>query len=100
MFYIYVLYSPSSDIHYVGYSEDPYRRLIEHNTKEEGTFSSKHKPWLLSAVFEAGSKQEAIIAERFIKKQRSAKLIAKLLDPNFVLDGKLANLVRVPDIRD
>jgi len=37
MFYIYILYSVSSDKFYVGYTNDPYRRLIEHNTKPFNT---------------------------------------------------------------
>ncbi|MDQ3047386.1 MAG: GIY-YIG nuclease family protein [Bacteroidota bacterium] len=100
MFYIYILFSPSSGIYYTGYSEDPYKRLLEHNSKEEGTFSSKHKPWTIKAIFEAGTKSEAITFERFIKKQRSPKLISKLIDPTFTMVGTLAKLVRVPDIRD
>jgi putative endonuclease len=100
MHYIYILYSTASDITYVGYSEDPWERLIQHNTKEEGTFSSKHKPWELKAVFEAGTKSEAVTFERFIKKQKSKKLMDKLMNPEFVLEGKLAQLVRVPDVRD
>jgi putative endonuclease len=100
MFYIYILYSPSSDLTYVGYSENPWERLKQHNTKEEGTFSSKHKPWGLKAVFEAGTHSEAVILERFIKKQKSKKLIEKLIDPTFIPEGKLAQLVRVPHVRD
>ena len=100
MFYIYILQSVTSDISYVAYSENPLERLIQHNTKEEGTFSSKHKPWELIAVLEAGTKSDAITYERFIKKQKSKKLIEKLCSSDFVLEGKLAQLVRVPHLRD
>lgn len=99
MYYIYILYSTISDISYIGYSETPWERLIQHNTKEEGTFSSKHKPWELKAVFEAGTKSDAVTLERFIKKQKSKTLIAKLIDPAFIPEGKLALLVRVPPSR-
>jgi putative endonuclease len=100
MYYIYVLNSISSSITYVGYSENPWERLIQHNTKEEGTFSSKHRPWELKATFETSSKTDALSIERFIKKQKSKKLIEKLINPDFVLEGKLAQLVRVPHLRD
>ncbi len=100
MHYLYILLSPASNITYIGYSEDPWARLVQHNTKEEGTFSSKHKPWELKAVFEAGTKSDAIIVERFIKKQKSKKLMDKLIDPSFIPEGKLAQLVRVPHVRD
>ena len=100
MFYIYILQSLKSDITYIGYSENPWERVIQHNTKEEGTFSSKHKPWELKAIFETTAKSEAISLERFIKKQKSKTLIEKLIDPAFVPQGKLAQLVRVPHLRD
>ena len=100
MHYIYILNSIKSNISYIGYSEDPWQRLIQHNTKEEGTFSSKHKPWELKAVFEAGTKSDAVTLERFIKKQKSKTLMEKLLNPEFIPEGKLAQLVRVPHVRD
>ena len=100
MYYIYILFSVSSEISYIGYSENPWERLLQHNTKEEGTFSSKHKPWTLKAVFETPSKAEAISIEKFIKKQKSKKLISKLIDQDFIPEGKLAQLVRVPHVRD
>ena len=101
MFYIYVLYSVSSDIFYVGYTNDPYRRLIEHNTKPFNTYTSKHRPWILKACFECSEiEKEAMNTERFIKKQKSRKLIEQLCDPSFIPSGFLAKLVRVPDVRD
>jgi putative endonuclease len=100
MHYIYILYSLASDISYIGYSENPWERTVQHNTKEEGTFSSKHKPWELKAVFEAGASSDAVLLERFIKKQKSKRLIEKLIDSEFVPSGKLAQLVRVPHVRD
>ncbi len=101
MFYIYIIYSPSSDKYYVGYSIDPQRRWIEHNTKTFETYTSKHRPWFLKAYFECGdSEAQAILIERFIKKQKSRKLLEQLCDNSFVPTGFLAQLVRVPDIRD
>jgi len=38
--------------------------------------------------------------EKFIKKQKTKKLIDKLINPDFVLTGELAQLVRVPHVRD
>ena len=39
MFYIYIIYSVSSDKYYVGHSDNPSRRLIEHNTKPFNTYT-------------------------------------------------------------
>jgi putative endonuclease len=91
MFYIYILYSSSSDIYYLGYSVDPHRRLKEHNTSSFNTFTSKHRPWVRKAVFECGSSEkEAIRIERFIKRQKSRKLIDLLCAVDFRPDGLLS----------
>src|SRR5690625_1695004 len=103
MFYLYILYSEISDKYYVGSSEDPWKRLVGHNTNPKTTYTSKHRPWKLKAVFEAGeTRGEAVKIERIIKKQKSRKLIEKLIEPGFKPTGKLAQLVRVPrgTIRD
>ena len=47
MYYIYILYSRIADKFYVGYSDNPQRRLIEHNTKPFNTYTSKYRPWIL-----------------------------------------------------
>ncbi|MDO5656200.1 MAG: GIY-YIG nuclease family protein [Flavobacteriaceae bacterium] len=102
MYFIYILYSESFDKYYVGYSTSPAERLIRHNTQDYfHTFTSKYRPWSLKAVFEVSeSEGDAVNIERFIKNQKSRKLIEKLCDPEFVPTGKLAQLVRVPYVRD
>ena len=101
MYYIYILYSAGSDKYYLGYSSDFQRRLRAHNTQEHfNTYTSKHRPWELVAVFEVGPVEaEAIRIERFIKKQKSRTLIKTMVESE-TLDGLLAQLVRVPDVRD
>ena len=69
MFYIYILQSLTSHIYCSGYSDDPWRRVIEHNTKLFNTFTSKHRPWCLAAAFECSENEsEAVRVERFIKR--------------------------------
>jgi len=100
MFYIYILYSKSSDLYYVGQTEDYRRRLQEHNSTERNTYTGKHRPWELAAVFECGnSRGDAMKIEAFIKKQRSRKLLEKMISGEAMV-GVLAQLVRVPDVRD
>jgi putative endonuclease len=100
MYFLYILYSESSDKYYVGYSSDPFRRLIEHNNTLLLTYTSKHRPWELKAVYQCGDKKTlAIKIEQFIKKQKSRKLIQSLVDGR-ILTGILAQLVRVPHLRD
>jgi len=101
MYYIYVIYSEIADLYYVGYTNEPHRRLIEHNSKPFNTFTSKYRPWQMKALFECGiSQSKAISTERFIKKQKSRRLIEMLCNPGFIPGGNLSQLVRVPQVRD
>ncbi len=100
MFYIYFIYSASSDIYYVGHSDNYSCRLEQHNNSDRDTFSKKHRPWELKAAFEVGNDRgTAIKIERFIKKQKSRKLIERIIKGE-KLTGILAQLVRVPHVRD
>ena len=101
MYFIYIIYSESADLYYVGYTSDPQRRLLEHNTKPFNTFTSKHRPWVMKALFECGtSASKGINIERFIKKQKNRRLIEMLCNPDFIPVSELSQLVRVPQVRD
>ena len=101
MFYLYILYSESSDRYYVGYTTDIHRRLKEHNDTSHNTYTSKHRPWRLEALFSCGEEESvAIQLEKFIKKQHSRNLLQILINPEYVPNGKLSQLVRVPHVRD
>ena len=100
MFYVYILYSATSDLYYVGYTKDYDQRVREHNQSLHSTFTSKHRPWDLKAVYFCGNDEKtAINMERFIKRQKSRRLIAKLIKGG-TFTGILAQLVRVPHVRD
>src|SRR5688572_10414925 len=101
MYYIYIIYSVTANKFYVGYSDNPARRLIEHNTTPFNTYTSKYRPWIMKAIFLCGNDEgQAIRLERFIKKQKSRRLLEQLCNPSFIPLGLLAQLVRVPDVRD
>ncbi len=101
MFYLYILHSSNHDRYYIGHSSNPWLRLAHHNTDDKDTFTSKYRPWDLTAVFEVGNtRAEALNIERFIKKQKSRKLIEQLINPEFIPQASLAQLVRVPHVRD
>jgi putative endonuclease len=101
MYYIYILYSEKSNLYYVGYTRDYSRRFHEHNNSDRNTFTAKHRPWKIAAIFKYfGTKAQAITLERFIKKQKSRSLICNLIDENYIPIGKLHQLVRVPQLRD
>jgi putative endonuclease len=99
-YYIYILYSETSDIYYVGYSDDYKRRFEQHNHADKVTFTSKHRPWALKVVYSCGTSQAAAMKiEKFIKNQKSRKLVEKLISGG-EFTGLLAQLVRVPHVRD
>jgi putative endonuclease len=101
MFYIYILQSPIHSKFYIGYSDNPWVRVVRHNTTELTTYTCKFRPWELIATFEVGTNENvAVRIERFLKKQHSKKLLVKLIDPEFNPSGELAQLVRVPHLRD
>src|SRR5512138_310032 len=100
MYHLYILHSEKSDIYYVGSSDDPHRRLEEHNNKPFNTFTSKHRPWSLMAIFPISeNRAEAMVYEKKLKSLKSRIIIQQLIARNG--DTKfLAQLVRVPTGRD
>jgi len=52
MYYVYILHSEQADRYYIGHSNDPERRLIEHNTTDQNKFTKKYRPWEMLLSFE------------------------------------------------
>lgn len=100
MYYIYILYSETSDKYYVGYSHDYEQRFYQHNNSQRSTYTSKHRPWVIAAVFECSDIEgEAVKMERWIKRQKSRSLIERMVQGN-ELTGKLAQLTRITYVRN
>ena len=91
-YYIHILYSAKADKFYVGYTTDFLQRVQGHNSQEFfSTYTSKHRPWILAAVFLVGPDEStAVRLERIIKKQKSRRLIELLIHADFVPGGELA----------
>jgi putative endonuclease len=95
MYYIYILHSQSADKYYIGYTRDFKKRLDQHNTADQNTFTGKHIPWRLAVVFECGTdRRTAVKIEKFIKKQKSRVFIERIIEGD-EFTGILAPLVRV-----
>ena len=87
--------------YYLGHSANPWERLQQHLTNSGEKYTGSYKDWELRAVYEASAiKGEADEIEKFIKRQKSRRLIEKLVSDDFVGTGILAQLVRVPHVRD
>jgi putative endonuclease len=80
VFYVYIILSEFSGFYYIGHSDDPERRLFEHNNIDKDTYTSKHRPWKI--VFEypvSETRSDAIIIERYLKKRKSKLLLENLI---------------------
>ena len=98
--YLYIIYSRLIDRYYIGYSSNPWNRLIHHNTNTKDKYTGRSTDWELKSIFQLEDETVAIQLERFIKKQKSRKLIERMCQPDFVGTDCLAQLVRVPHVRD
>ncbi|MBX2958135.1 MAG: GIY-YIG nuclease family protein [Cyclobacteriaceae bacterium] len=68
---------------YYGHSDDPVRRLYEHNVGQNKSTKSKG-PWQLIFLREFGSKQEANRFELLLKKYRNKGYILKEYGQYFI----------------
>jgi putative endonuclease len=106
VFYVYILFSERCDKFYVGHSNDPDRRLIEHNTSPELKYTSKFRPWkLLMAIEISDSRGDAMRVERFFKAQKSSEFLRRIVNEKnnkeFIKDLLENILVRaIPRTRD
>ncbi len=74
MYYLYILYSERNDRYYNGQTNDPERRLEEHNHAPKTSFTSRHRPWIMVECFEVGeSLGLARRIENYVKGQRSRR---------------------------
>ena len=78
MFFVYILYSKKIDRYYVGYTSDPEKRLLEHNTGISA-YTSRADDWELMYQEEFPSREEAHKRELAIKKKKSVKYIQWLI---------------------
>ncbi|MBK7426677.1 MAG: GIY-YIG nuclease family protein [Saprospiraceae bacterium] len=62
----YILYSPSKDRYYIGHTQDPLKRLTEHNCRYEKS-TAPYIPWTLIGFIEKQSKSEAYVLEMKLK---------------------------------
>ena len=75
---VYVLRSLSSNLYYVGMTENIERRLSEHNSGKS-KFTSGHVPWELVYVEAAESALDARSREKYLKSAAGKRFLAKHL---------------------
>ena len=65
-YHVYILYSGSRDLFYVGVTNDLKKRLQQHNSKESG-FTAWGVPWILLWATLKTSREEAELLEKKLK---------------------------------
>jgi len=78
MFFVYVIYSESSDKFYIGSCNILAKRILQHNTGRN--ISTKHGiPWEVKYFKVFSTREEALKREMEIKKKKSRKYIEWLI---------------------
>ncbi|MEO0896356.1 MAG: GIY-YIG nuclease family protein [Bacteroidota bacterium] len=100
MYYLYILYSPSSDKYYVGQTNDIEARITDHNAgnrpEQTRKYTFKHRPWRLElSIPIQGDRKSVMEIERFIKNKKSRVFLERLIQAKGD-DQRLAQLLRVP----
>jgi putative endonuclease len=79
MWQVYFLYSLKTEITYVGISENPERRLIEHNNRKS-KFTSGHTPWIIYYIESCSGIKEAREKEKYYKSTGRPFVKQKLIE--------------------
>ena len=89
-FAVYILYSEKLNRFYVGTTDNPERRLNEHNSRNYSNAYTKNGiPWSLFLVIDHLNSNQAFNIERHIKKMKSKTYIENLLKfPEIILNLK------------
>jgi putative endonuclease len=78
-FFVYILYSASTNKYYVGQTVDLDERIILHNTGEfSHSFTKPGIPWQLYHFIECKSKKQSVAIETHIKRMKSIKYYQSL----------------------
>jgi putative endonuclease len=80
-YYVYILANSIDTDLYKGFSENPLERLRQHN-EGSSTFTATKKDWRIIGLFQFGSKREALVFERKIKKWNRRSLDKLIASPN------------------
>jgi putative endonuclease len=73
MFYVYILYSKSSNLYYKGFTTDLIKRL-ENHLSGKSKYTSTKTDWILVYSKEFEIKKEALIEEKRLKKLNRASI--------------------------
>jgi putative endonuclease len=82
MFTVYILFSPSLNRYYIGFTADAVtERLAKHLSNHNG-FTSKAKDWIIAYTENYITKSEAMYREKQLKNWKSQERIKQLINRN------------------
>ncbi|MFD2148020.1 GIY-YIG nuclease family protein [Mucilaginibacter antarcticus] len=79
MFTVYVLYSPSFDQIYVGYTADLHNRLLSHNELATKGHTIKYRPWTIVHTEQFDMKSDAMKREKQLKSSKGRASIRSII---------------------
>jgi putative endonuclease len=79
MFFVYVLYSPSANKFYVGYTSNLESRLLSHNQLRTKDWTKRYRPWELVYTESYQTKSSALKREKELKTGMVREFIQKML---------------------
>ncbi|MEM2772324.1 MAG: GIY-YIG nuclease family protein [Candidatus Pacearchaeota archaeon] len=97
MYFVYIIYSPSKNRFYVGFTNNLEDAIRRHNNKRSGyrKFTRQASDWELKYYESFKDKSEALKREKEIKKKKSRKYLIKLIQlnkqdhaPSFINSGR------------
>ena len=94
-YYVYILQSDLDQTYYKGFSENPIRRLSEHND-EKVTSTSLKTPWKFVAIFEFETKRETLISEKKFKKYGTTSLLKLINSDSNKIEKYLHSIINLP----
>jgi putative endonuclease len=74
MFYCYIIYSETHNKYYKGFTENPDKRLQQHNNGES-RFTKNFIPWKLVFIQSFENKADALKREKVLKKYSHAQIL-------------------------
>jgi putative endonuclease len=82
MYFVYALYSSKFDRIYIGYSENPEKRLTTHNDERNKGWTRKFQPWQLVYTEKCLTKPEALKREKQLKTAAGRKFVWESISNN------------------
>ena len=78
MFFVYLIQSEIDNSFYIGYSQDPIKRLLAHNNGKS-IYTRRKMPWKLVYTEQYSSKTEALKREKFLKAQKNTEFYKRII---------------------